>query len=100
MSIQIKEQDNVAVAVLDLATGTVLESGITTRESIPQAHKIALQDIAAGGEIIRYGVVLGYAKSDIPAGSWINEHMLEAFAKGAALAVSIFMLWKQNAEKE
>lgn len=26
--------------------------------------------------------------------------MLEAFAKGAALAVSIFMLWKQNAEKE
>ncbi len=26
--------------------------------------------------------------------------MLEAFAKGAALAVSVFLLWKQNAEKE
>ena len=34
-------------------------------------------DIPAGGEIIRYGVVLGYAKNDIPAGSWINEHMLD-----------------------
>ena len=26
--------------------------------------------------------------------------MLEAFAKGAALAVSVFLLWKQNVEKE
>ncbi|MGN0976576.1 MAG: UxaA family hydrolase, partial [Faecousia sp.] len=77
LSIQIKEQDNVAVAVHDLAAGTVLESGITSRETIPQAHKIALRDIPAGGEIIRYGVVLGYAKAPIPAGSWINEHMLD-----------------------
>ena len=50
--------------------------GVVTRESVPQAHKIALYDIPAGGEIIRYGVVLGYAKENIPAGSWINEHML------------------------
>lgn len=75
-SIQIKEEDNVAVAVHDLPAGTQLESGVVTRESVPQAHKIALCDIPAGGEIIRYGVVLGYAKENIPAGSWINEHML------------------------
>ena len=30
-----------------------------------------------GGKIIRYGVGLGYAKADIPAGSWISEHMLD-----------------------
>ena len=77
LSIQIKDEDNVAVAVHDLPAGTTLESGVVTREAIPQAHKIALRDIPAGGEIIRYGVVLGYAKSDIPAGSWINEHMLD-----------------------
>ena len=76
LSIQIKDQDNVAVAVHDLPAGTVLESGVTTREPIPQAHKIALRDIPAGGEIIRYGVILGYAKDPIPAGSWISEHML------------------------
>lgn len=76
-SIQIKEQDNVAVAVHDLPEGTVLESGVTTREFIPQAHKIALTDIEKGGEIIRYGVALGYARAAIPAGSWINEHMLD-----------------------
>ena len=77
LSIQIKDEDNVAVAVHDLPAGTTLESGVVTREAIPQAHKIALHDIPAGGEIIRYGVVLGYAKNDIPAGSWINEHMLD-----------------------
>ena len=64
-SIQIKEEDNVAVAVHDLPAGTRLESGVVTRESVPQAHKIALCDIPAGGEIIRYGVVLGYAKENI-----------------------------------
>ena len=75
--IRIQDMDNVAVAVHDLPAGVTLESGIITREAIPQAHKIALRDIPAGGEIIRYGVVLGYAKQDIPAGSWINEHMLD-----------------------
>lgn len=74
--IQIKEQDNVAVAVHDLASGTEIRPNLVTRDSIPQAHKVALTDIPAGGEIIRYGVVLGYAKELIPAGSWINEHML------------------------
>ena len=77
LSIQIKDSDNVAVAVHDLPAGATLESGVVTREPIPQAHKIALHNIPAGGKIVRYGVVLGYAKNNIPAGSWINEHMLE-----------------------
>ena len=74
--IRIKDADNVAVAVHDLPAGVEVMPGLCTRDPIPQAHKIALQDIPAGGEIIRYGVVLGYATADIPAGSWINEHML------------------------
>ena len=76
LTIHIKQEDNVAVAVHDLTAGTVIESGVTTRDPIPQAHKIALRDIPAGGAIVRYGVVLGHAKNPIPAGSWINEHML------------------------
>ena len=74
--IQIKDADNVAVAVHDLEAGTAIAPDLKTRQAIPQAHKIALKDIPAGGEIIRYGVVLGYAKDAIPPGSWINEHML------------------------
>ena len=77
LTIQIKDNDNVVVAVHDLPAGTKTESGVVTRDPIPQAHKIALVDIPAGGEVIRYGVVLGCAKAPIPVGAWINEHMLD-----------------------
>ena len=76
LTIKIRDIDNVAVAVQDLDAGVEIQPGLKTLEPIPQAHKIALVDIPAGADIIRYGVTLGYAKNDIPAGSWINEHML------------------------
>ncbi|WP_099203803.1 galactarate dehydratase [Scatolibacter rhodanostii] len=76
MVIKLREADNVAVAVSDLSVGTEILSGLLTRDFIPQAHKVALVDIEAAGEIIRYGVVIGYAKEKILAGDWINEHML------------------------
>lgn len=75
--IKVKDKDNVAIAVHDLSVGTEVLPGVVSLQPIPQAHKIALTDIPKGGEIIRYGVVLGYAKDDIPKGSWINEHMLD-----------------------
>ena len=74
--IKIKDADNVAVAVHDLSAGVEILPGVVTRQDIPQAHKIALTDIAAGEPVVRYGVTLGYAKDNVPAGSWINEHML------------------------
>jgi len=75
--IKIKEQDNVAIAINEIKAGTEVMDGVAARHNIPQAHKIALCDIPAGGEIIRYGVVLGYAVDSIAKGDWINEHMLE-----------------------
>ncbi len=75
--VKMKEQDNVAIAVQDIKAGTEVMEGVTARQDIPQAHKIALCDIPKGGEIIRYGVVLGYAIDPIQKGDWINEHMLE-----------------------
>lgn len=75
--VKINENDNVAVAIFDLEAGTEILPGLKTLEPIPQAHKIALCDIPKGGDIVRYGVVLGYAKDHIGAGHWINEHMLD-----------------------
>lgn len=74
--VKIKEEDNVAIAVQDIKAGTVVEEGLTARQDIPQAHKIALCDIPENKEVIRYGVVLGYARHSIQKGDWINEHML------------------------
>lgn len=74
--IQIKPEDNVAIAVQALAEGVELMPGVVTRSEIPQGHKIALVDIPKDAAIVRYGVVLGYALDDIARGQWINEHML------------------------
>ena len=47
--VKIKDQDNVVVAVQDLKAGTEIMEGLVTNQDIPQAHKIALCDIPAGG---------------------------------------------------
>lgn len=75
--VQVDKKDNVAVAVTDLKKGTELGSGIITSQKISQAHKVALRDIHTGDPIIRYGIILGYALSDIRKGGWINERMLK-----------------------
>ena len=75
--IKINESDNVAIALRDLAPGEEVAPGVVTRVAIPQGHKVTLVDIPKGGEVVRYGVVLGYALEDEPTGSWINETSLE-----------------------
>lgn len=74
--IRVHPRDNVAIAVQAMKAGQVLMPGVVTQSDVPQGHKVALSDIPQSGEIIRYGVVLGYALDAIPKGSWINEHML------------------------
>ncbi len=75
--IKIHPSDRVAVALTPLAAGTVLqveERTVKLLEDIPQGHKFALEDIAAGRPIIKYGAPIGVAKQDIPAGGWVHVH--------------------------
>jgi galactarate dehydratase len=74
--IKIKENDNVAITIDTIIKDTIIVEDIQANEDIPQGHKIALVDIPKNGEIIRYGVILGYAVKDIKKGDWINETML------------------------
>ena len=77
--IKVHQTDNVAIIVNDrgLKAGTRFPDGLALIEHIPQGHKVALVDIPVGGEIIRYGEVIGYAVRDIPQGSWIEESLVE-----------------------
>lgn len=76
--VKISDLDNVGVVVAPTRAGEEIE-GTSLRAlcDIPQGHKVALVDIKKGQSVIRYGVVLGYALEDIPAGGWINEFNLE-----------------------
>jgi hypothetical protein len=71
--------DNVAIVANDggLPAGTVLPSGLTLLDKVPQAHKVALVDIPEGGEVRRYNVIIGYALKPIAAGSWVHERLLQ-----------------------
>lgn len=77
--IRMHEADNVAIIVNDggLPAGAVFPSGLTLRDKVPQGHKVALVDIPAGEAVRRYNVSIGRARSDIPAGSWVHERLLE-----------------------
>ena len=77
--IKVHDTDNVAIIVNDngLKAGTRFPDGLELIEHIPQGHKVALVDIPAQGEIVRYGEVIGYAVRAIPQGSWIEESLVE-----------------------
>ena len=71
--IQIHSEDNVAVALTTVASGTVFE-GITAMEEIPQGHKMAMKAIAPEENVVKYGLVIGHATQTITPGSWVHTH--------------------------
>jgi len=73
--IQVDKRDNVAIIVnvLGLPAGTEFPDGLVLNQLVPNGHKVALADIPTGGNVVRYGEVIGTAKGDIQRGDWINE---------------------------
>ena len=78
----IHPRDNVAVALDALSAGQVVVGqgveGLTALSDIPASHKIALADIAAGGEVIKYGEIVAVSTRDIRKGEWVHTHNLES----------------------
>jgi len=77
--ITMHESDNVAIVANNggLPAGTAFDNGLTLVDKVPQGHKVALVDIAAGEPVRRYNVSIGRAAKAIPAGSWVHERLLE-----------------------
>ena len=78
-TILMNANDNVAIVANDggLPMGAVLSNGVVLRDKVPQGHKVALVDIGANAPVLRYGVAIGYALRDIPAGAWVHERLLQ-----------------------
>ena len=78
---QIHPHDNVAVAVDAVAKGSVVTAGgktFTVCQDIPAGHKVALQPIAKGEDVIKYGFPIGTAKADIPVGAWVHTQNVQS----------------------
>lgn len=77
--VRVHPSDNVAI-ILDpdgVRSGAQFPTGLTARDHIPQSNKISLADLRSGDAVYRYGEVIGHAREDIRAGSWIRPEMLD-----------------------
>ena len=77
--VKVNPRDNVAIIANQggLASGSVFSNGLTMRDTIPQAHKVTLEDLSEGSPILRYGQAIGRLKRDLSAGSWVREDFLD-----------------------
>ena len=79
--LKINDNDNVIVALNTIPAGEKVSvpasegtEEITALEEIPAGHKMAVRDIPAGGEVIKYGYRIGNTKEEVKAGAWIHTH--------------------------
>ena len=73
----LNDADNVAVARVALCVGQNIVLGgkfITVRNPIAAGHKLALESIAVGQPILKYGQIIGLSTLDIQAGDHVHQH--------------------------
>lgn len=77
--LQLHSSDNVAIAKHtireqeDIVIGSESRT-IRTRERIDFGHKLAVEPIAEGQPIRKFGQIIGYASRSIAAGDWVHTH--------------------------
>jgi len=84
-AIMLRENDNVATALRDLATDEEIVVGVqehSLRVRVGQpilfGHKLAVTEIGQGEHILKYGEVIGRATQAIPAGCHAHVHNIES----------------------
>jgi altronate hydrolase len=82
-AVQLRPEDNVAVAARPLSPGTAVAvngHAVTVLESVAAGHKIAVQPIAKDQPVRKYGQIIGFASRAIPAGGHVHVHNVTAGA--------------------
>jgi altronate dehydratase small subunit len=94
-AIMLRETDNVATALRDLAAGEEIVVGVqehTRRVRVGQpilfGHKLAVTAIGQGDNILKYGEVIGRATQAIPAGCHAHVHNIESLRGRGDLAAA------------
>lgn len=74
---RLASNDNVVVTRHPLAAGTVLaDPALTVLQDTPAAHKLSLCAIPQGHAVVKGGVVIGHARTPLPAGAWVGPASL------------------------
>ncbi len=81
VAVQLRPEDNVAVAVRHLVPGTQLQidgQTVALETRVGMGHKIALRPIKKGEAVYKYGQIIGFASEDIPGGGHVHVHNVAA----------------------
>lgn len=68
------------ICEIKTASGTIVE--IALRDDIEFGHKLAMRDIEAGREVLKFGEPIGLAIQPIQAGEHVHVHNLGSGRKG------------------
>lgn len=84
-AVVINPKDNVATVVDDFPAGTIIhffnhqaEQSIQLIEDIPLGHKVAIKEINAGEDILKYAESIGTATEKILPGQHVHIHNMES----------------------
>jgi hypothetical protein len=78
--LRLHADDNIAVVLENVGPGPIDLLGspesiaVVVKEAVAQGHKVALQSIAEGEAVVKYGVAIGFATTSIAPGSWVHTH--------------------------
>ena len=76
--IRLHPSDNIVVARIDIGIGAEVPSeNFTSRSQVPAGYKIAAKKILKGEPILKYNVTVGFANTDIEAGTMVHSHNTE-----------------------
>lgn len=80
---QVYAADNVATALEEVHPGRAQIRGgsdamVIAIDAIPTGHKIAVADIGEGEDVRKYGIRIGIATAEIPAGTWVHLHNMRS----------------------
>lgn len=77
----LSDSDNVGTTVDDFDSGTEIEYDdrtVVLSADVPFGHKVAVESLAAGDEVRKYGEVIGTATQAIARGEWVHTHNCES----------------------
>ena len=83
--IKINAADNVAVAIHDVEAGVSFDINgvsITTVNPVPAGHKVALEDMSEGTDIVKYGFPIGHLLAPVKKGEVIDHTNLKTNLEG------------------
>ena len=82
-----KRGDLVGVATRDIeanetVTGVYMDDNslveVVARQAVPLGHKIALENLTEGFDVIEYGQVIGFASTGWTHGDYVHTHNLKS----------------------